>query len=306
MNTADIKLRIPSELIRTAYVGVSFDPEKRGLRAVEGYNASLQQAVDKMAKHAAKAGTQHLLEEQVIKYVTGYQRRVIALLNSESRCVSSFIVGPAKFPVERMRKRSDLVHARLNDLTAFEYEALKAAIRVLRPDLQPIRSSDADAIERLELKLHQAERLQEKMKTANAAIRKHAKARQGHQVTALLELGFTESQAVKLLEPDFAGRVGFPDYATKNNGTCIRQIKARIEQLQKTQNAPVTEVQTAAGIRVEEDPPANRVRVFFPDKPAESIRSELKKNGFRWAPSVGAWQAYHNHSSVRFAHQISA
>ena len=34
----------------------------------------------------------------------------------------------------------------------------------------------------------------------------------------------------------------------------------------------------------------NRLQVFFDGKPDADTRAELKSNGFRWAPSVGAWQ----------------
>lgn len=34
----------------------------------------------------------------------------------------------------------------------------------------------------------------------------------------------------------------------------------------------------------------NRLRLYFDEKPSEEQRSKLKCNGFKWAPSVGAWQ----------------
>jgi hypothetical protein len=30
--------------------------------------------------------------------------------------------------------------------------------------------------------------------------------------------------------------------------------------------------------------------MIFPGKPSEEIRTELKRNGFRWSPMAGAWQ----------------
>ena len=33
-----------------------------------------------------------------------------------------------------------------------------------------------------------------------------------------------------------------------------------------------------------------RIQIVFDGKPDEAIRSTLKGNGFRWAPSQGAWQ----------------
>lgn len=34
----------------------------------------------------------------------------------------------------------------------------------------------------------------------------------------------------------------------------------------------------------------NRLQIIFDGKPGEDMRDALKSNGFRWAPSQGAWQ----------------
>lgn len=298
-------LNIPAALVTTAYSGTSFDPVARGKRAVAGYESTMQSDINAMREHAAKGNTAHLLDEQITRYVAGYTARVVALLRSESRCVSSLIAGPSNFPVRRMQKRSDIAHRRFNDPEEFRRRALKAAERVLRPDLRPIMSGDADAIDRLEAEIASAERAHEQMKSANVAIRKFAKAGMDHQVAALMEQGFTEAMAREILKPDFMGRVGFPGYALSNSTANIRRMKQRLETLQHCKAQPVTEVQSASGVRLEDDPPANRVRLFFPGKPDVATRERLKKQGFRWSPSIGAWQAYRNHWSMALAHELA-
>ncbi len=44
---------------------------------------------------------------------------------------------------------------------------------------------------------------------------------------------------------------------------------------------------------------------YFTGKPDAAIRTELKSNGFRWAPSIGAWQAYRNRHTLTTAKRMA-
>ena len=43
----------------------------------------------------------------------------------------------------------------------------------------------------------------------------------------------------------------------------------------------------------------NRVQIIFDGKPDPDVRSELKGEGFRWAPSQGAWQRQLTDNALR-------
>ena len=60
------------------------------------------------------------------------------------------------------------------------------------------------------------------------------------------------------------------------------------------------------GGKVEVNKPDNRLQVFFDGKPDEATRAELKSNGFRWAPSVGAWQRQLNGNAFYAANNIKS
>lgn len=181
--------------------------------------------------------------------------------------------------------RRDL--ARMDTAMGKSVAASKAAEAV--PDATTaILSSDADAIDQLRAKLAEAEAGQERMKRANAAIKK------GCTVADLVALGYSEPVAQNLLTPRYAweGR-GFPDYRISNNSANIRRMRLRVEQLEKAKAAPAVSRQIGnSGVTVEEDPEAMRLRLRFPGKPAPAIIAELKSYGFRWAPSEGAWQTH--------------
>ena len=62
---------------------------------------------------------------------------------------------------------------------------------------------------------------------------------------------------------------------------------------------------TFTGGRVVDSSTADRIQVFFPSKPPATTRAALKKAGFRWAPSEGAWQAYRHEHTKQAAMRIS-
>lgn len=58
-------------------------------------------------------------------------------------------------------------------------------------------------------------------------------------------------------------------------------------------------------VKVVENYPENRMQLFFDGKPDQSVRDELKKNGFRWSGYNGCWQSYLNYSSRLFIKKMS-
>lgn len=168
-----------------------------------------------------------------------------------------------------------------------------------------VSADDPEAVRKLREKLAGAEALQARMKAANAAIRKHAKAGPEAQVAALVETGLTESTARKLLLPDFCGRIGFADYALTNNSAEIRRTRKRIEALEAEAGAETVE-REVAGVQVVENAEANRLQLVFPGKPDDATRHLLKSHGFRWAPSEGAWQRLLNAEARWAAEKVLA
>jgi hypothetical protein len=203
-----------------------------------------------------------------------------------------------------MQRLGAVADKRAEELVDFRKRALDAIRKALRPEDRPIMAGDSDATARLRVKLAEAETLQARMKAANVAIRKNARAGVAVQVAALVALGISEGAAGRLLEPDFCGRIGFADFELTNNGANIRRMQQRLAQLEVAKATPTTELEGARA-RLEDAPADNRVRLFFPDKPAVDVRDRLKHSGFRWAPSLGCWQAYRNASTLATAHAVA-
>lgn len=157
-------------------------------------------------------------------------------------------------------------------------------------------ASDADAVELLEKKIAVLERVQDKMKKANAVIRKTRN--EAERTARLTEIGFTEAQIKEMLTPDCFGGIGFQSFTLKNNNANIRRLKERLEVVRRNKGAETAEYEIN-GVRVEENPPENRIKLFFPGKPDEQTRQAVKRMGYRWTPSQGCWQAYYNRWNIR-------
>ena len=166
---------------------------------------------------------------------------------------------------------------------------------------QSISRDDPEALDALEEKLAKLEAKRDIFKKANKLMRQ--KGMTAEKLVA--EMGWKEETAKKAMEPDFAGRRGFPSYLLTNLGATIRSVRARIEQLEKADAEPEREPIEGVGWRIEEDKADNRVRVIL-DKRHPDGRDVFKRLGFRYSRRNSAWQRQLNNAGRYAAEQAVA
>ena len=262
----------------------SFSEYKPG-STTEEYKSYVNEAydlADEVAAKDEKAGVRaYAVAERYSKRMAEYFNRDISI---NLMCPSVMICGPANFPVKKKNRQI----AAFDDNREFfnETQKLLNKIKSISNGSELIKSSDEDCIERLEYKLETLKALQEKMKSANVAIRKKDK-EEGN--LDLLALGYSPDQIKELRTPDFGGRIGYPAYALQNNNQEIHRVEDRINSLKAIKDKGTIEEENE-GYTYREDPESMRIQFIFDGKPSDDIRNILKQNGFRWAPSQGAWQ----------------
>lgn len=241
-----------------------------------------------------------MYHEKIDRLLEIYCRKLAENMNAsysiEARCPSILISGGGNFPVRKKERQNA---ARDRNLEEWNYiQGLLDKIRSVGTG--GISSDDPQAVEKLEAKLAALEKHQELMKAANVAIRMKDPTEGDAK---LAELGYTPEDIAKLREPDFCGRIGYPAYLLQNNNANIRRIRGRIEELKKrSENTP--EGWEFDGGRVVVNTTENRLQIIFDGKPDADIRTELKGEGFRWAPSQGAWQRQLTDNAMRAARRL--
>ena len=264
--------------------------------------AEYRRMVDAAAELAErqKQRVDPMYHEKIDRLLETYCRKLAENMNAsysiEARCPSILISGGGNFPVRKKEKQNA---ARDRNLEQWNYiQGLLDKIRGVGTG--GISSDDQQAVEKLEARLAALEKNQEMMKAANAAIRMKDPAKGD---TKLAELGYTPEDIAKLREPDFCGRIGYPAYELQNNNANIRRIRGRIAELKKrTESTP--EGWEFDGGRVVVNTTENRLQVIFDGKPDADVRTELKGEGFRWAPSQGAWQRQLTDNAMRAARRL--
>ena len=164
-----------------------------------------------------------------------------------------------------------------------------------------ISGDDPEAVSRYRAKLEELQTSQERMKSVNAYWRKHGtlKGYPGLSDGAAAELDGKMERADSWVKKNGP----FEEWRLKNNNAEIRRVKEKLEILARRDNIAEETVAFAGGeLRVNVE--ANRVQFVFDGKPPEAARALLKKNGFRWAPSEGAWQQQKTLIAVRVAKDL--
>ena len=250
---------------------------------------------------AQKKRVDPMYHEKIDSLLDTYARKLAANMNHsfaiDARVPSILIAGGSNFPVHQKEKQNA---ARDSNMQEWQYiQGLLDKIR--STGMGGIRQDDPQAIPKLQKKLDGLVKAQETMKAVNAYYRKHG---------TLDGCPHLSPDNIENLKADMASswhyeKKPFQSWELSNNNAEIRRIRQRIDSLTHARETVYVGWEFEGG-HVEANREQSRLQVFFEDKPDADARQQLKEHGFRWAPSVGAWQRLLNGNAYYAADRISS
>lgn len=265
-----------------AHNGVSMFPEKRGESTILEFENSLNEDIKEIEESAAKYSVDP--KDTIDRYAEKFERLFCEWLNAKSNCISSFITGPSNFPVRRAEKYNNREHAKYEFLQSWRQRVVKAIIKGWKPKVSELEEATKN--------LESRKAAHEKMKKANAIIRKHKGGESA--ISELVEIGFKEIEAKNILTPNAWGVKGYETFYLTNNLQNIKRLEDRVKLLQAKQAIAQSDNSKKEyeinGVKVCENFEADRLQILFEAKPEPEMINKLKRNGFRWSPFNKAWQ----------------
>ena len=249
---------------------------------------------------AQKKRVDPMYHEKIDSLLDTYARKLAANMNHgyeiDARVPSILIAGGSNFPVRKKEKQNA---ARDSNMQEWQYiQGLLDKIR--STGMGGIRQDDPQAIPKLQKKLAGLEKAQETMKAVNAYYRKHG---------TLDGCPHLSPENLENLKADMASgwhyeKKPFQSWELSNNNAEIRRVRQRIESLTRANEVAYVGWEFDGG-HVEANRDQGRLQVFFDGKPEADARQQLKEHGFRWAPSVGAWQRLLNDNAYYASDRIA-
>ena len=260
----------------------SFSDYKQGSATAE-YRHYVDEAVQLAERQ--KQRVDPMYHDKIDSLLDTYARKLAANMNKgyeiDARVPSILIAGGSNFPTRKKEKQNAA-----RDSNYREWQDIQGLLDKIRSTgMGGISADDPQAVQKLEKKLESLEKSQETMKAVNAYYRKHK---------TLDGCPHLSPEQLEKLKADMAsswhlGDKPFATWALSNNSAEIRRVKDRIKSLSQQKEIGFAGWEFDGG-KVEANTEANRLQIFFEDKPDEATREALKSNGFRWSPKAGAWQ----------------
>ncbi|MCD8425548.1 ssDNA-binding domain-containing protein [Tenacibaculum dicentrarchi] len=290
---------IPYQLAYDAHRGTSFDPEKRAVSHQNEYYNTLKEIYEVNYKKAIELSKEDDFEAKFIRFKNGYLNRYLAYLRSKNGMMSTMITGASNFPVARMRKKSDAIDKKLNELVEF-VDKYDNFFKAKAPE--KIKTGSADAIDKLNKKLIGLEEQHALMKKGNAVINKVLRKKGLSRDAQIKEItiGFEDFFKQKVIEAwvklnKDGSSIKSNSFYLTNLTANIREVKKQIvleKRLKEDSNEKGnTEIEFENGtIIINRD--INKFQILFDGKPDADVRAFLKKSGhaFKWSPTNGVWQ----------------
>ena len=260
----------------------SFSDYKQGSATAE-YRHYVDEAVQIAERQ--KQRVDPMYHEKIDSLLDTYARKLAANINKgyeiDARVPSILIAGGSNFPTRKKEKQNAARNSNYR-----EWQDIQGLLDKIRSTgMGGISADDPQAVQKLEKKLESLEKSQETMKAVNAYYRKHK---------TLDGCPHLPPEELEKLKADMASSWHLEDkpfatWALSNNSAEIRRVKDRIKSLSQQKEIGFVGWEFDGG-KVEANTEANRLQIFFEDKPDEATREALKSNGFRWSPKAGVWQ----------------
>lgn len=266
------KVNACRELARRSGQMISMDPDRWGENMLDSMESGLTHFLEQLPEEVRN--------EYEERYIEKYKEWLYAM----SRCFSQMITGAGGWNQATIRRHEKTNAAEKAARDRLDQWCEKVIKRCNRQE----RLTGWAEVERLQDKLDSLTRAQEMMKAANKIIR-DKKLAEVEKVDELVALGFSEQASLKLMEPDFCGRIGFADYALRNNLAKIKDTEAKMKRHAAMASQEDTEKEYSWGT-LRTDYSDERYRFIFDGKPAQEVIDLMKQNAFKWSRANMAWQ----------------
>ena len=269
-----------------AHRNTSFSPEKRGQDMIKDYGQHLQEDTQELHNAGIEEAT-------VENYKVRYENLFRAYLAAKSRCISWMITGPANFPTRRAEKanRSEESHYQLWQV--WRQKAKKSIIRKAQP-----KKTYLSEIDRYKSELESMQRNHELMKQGNQRIAKAVKEK--GDISDYLMTTFDIAPHMI----DWHMKFGF---GLKNNLANMKRVEQRIKELEVKETSRNNDTDKSYRFDSGEvvfNYEADRLQIIFVSKPDETLRTTLKKRGFKWSPKYSAWQRQLTQNAMNVAAEL--
>lgn len=294
--TKSLYYTINEEAARRAKEANSYDDYVSGSATAE-YRRIVDEAFEIAERQ--KKRVDPMYHEKIDGLLDTYARKTAENMNAryeiEARVPSILITGGGNFPVSRKEKQNAAREKNWN-----EWQEIQGLLDKIRSTgMGGISADNPQAIHKLETKLESLQERQDTMKAVNLYYRTHK---------TLDGCPSLSDEKIKEMKAEMASQWHTEDkpYASwelSNNNAEIRRVKERIAELTRRSETSYVGWEFDGG-RVYANKEDNRLQIFFDEKPDEKTRSELKGNGFRWAPKARAWQRQLNNNAFHAADRI--
>ena len=276
-----------------SYSLISFDPERRAENDKKMFGTSMLNLYNSSAEEAKENNRLEEYNQAFERYYAVILKKNKEVISARTGTFSTAVTGGAGIKSSQIRKneaKQKREYEINKELIDYIEKAEKKLNEVARnPDRfysdQAIKSTDKNAIEKLNQKIEQLEAEKDFIKRSEKACKEFQKKK---DFSVFEKYNIPQKEAKEYVSQ--IERHGIP--LIRGNASInaeIRRVKERIASLEKSKATEDENFDIENG-RILVNKEAQRVQIFFDNIPDANTREALKKRSFKWAPSVKAWQ----------------